>query len=116
MIKLFKVNKMTIESDRDSVCMGDDMSRHNVFSDFPEKTKMSKLISELMKAHTIAKHIVNGEMVMALSNSRYTQDDKVIPLTKGKILLQSEAGEVFFKDIKNRVFFDKESFEKKCEK
>lgn len=45
-------------------------------------------------------HIVNGEVVMALSNSRYTKDDQVIPLTKGKILLQSEAGEAFFKDIK----------------
>jgi len=45
-------------------------------------------------------HIVNGEVVMALSNSRYTKDGKEIPLTKGKILLQSEAGEVFFKGIK----------------
>lgn len=45
-------------------------------------------------------HIVNGEVVMALSNSRYTRDGKVLPLTKGKILLQSEAGEAFFKDIK----------------
>ena len=45
-------------------------------------------------------HIVNGEVVMALSNSRYTRDGKVLPLTQGKILLQSEAGEAFFKDIK----------------
>ncbi len=45
-------------------------------------------------------HIVNGEVVMALSNSRYTLDGNVIPLTKGKILLQSEAGEVFFKGVK----------------
>lgn len=46
-------------------------------------------------------HIVNGELVMALKNSRYTQaDGKVVPLTKGQILLQSEAGEVFFRRIK----------------
>lgn len=45
-------------------------------------------------------HIVNGQVVMALSNSRYTQDGKVILLTKGKILLQSEAGEAFFKGVK----------------
>ena len=45
-------------------------------------------------------HIVNGQVVMALSNSRYTKDGKVIPLTKGKILLQSEAGEAFFKGVK----------------
>lgn len=45
-------------------------------------------------------HIVNGQVVMALSNSRYTKDGQVIPLTKGKILLQSEAGEAFFKGVK----------------
>lgn len=45
-------------------------------------------------------HIVNGEVVMALANSRYTKDEQVIPLTKGKIVLQSEAGEAFFKDVK----------------
>ena len=44
-------------------------------------------------------HIVNGEVVMALSNSRYTLDSKVIPLTKGKIQLQSEGAEIFFKNI-----------------
>ncbi len=46
-------------------------------------------------------HIVNGELVMALQNSRYTKaDGTVVPLTKGQILLQSEAGEVFFRRIK----------------
>lgn len=35
-----------------------------------------------------------------IANSRYTLDGKVIPLNKGKILLQSEAGEVFFKGVK----------------
>jgi hypothetical protein len=44
-------------------------------------------------------HIVNGEVVMVLKNSAYTRDGKIIPLTKGKIQLQSEAAEVFFKDI-----------------
>lgn len=46
-------------------------------------------------------HIVNGHVVMVLTNSRYTnKEGKVIPLTKGKIQLQSEAAEVFYKDIK----------------
>jgi hypothetical protein len=45
-------------------------------------------------------HIVNGEVVMALTNSRYTKNGQEIPLTKGKILLQSEAGEAYFKNIK----------------
>jgi len=45
-------------------------------------------------------HLVNGEVVMALTNSRYTQNGREIPLTKGRLQLQSEAAEVFFKDIK----------------
>lgn len=44
-------------------------------------------------------HIVNGKVVMILQNSRYVKDGKSYPLTKGKIQLQSEAAEVFYKDI-----------------
>ena len=44
-------------------------------------------------------HIVNGKVVMVLMNSRYHEGDKDIPLTKGKIQLQSEGAEVFYKDI-----------------
>lgn len=47
-------------------------------------------------------HIVNGKVVMVLQNSRYTKDGEVLPLQKGKIQLQSEAAEVYFKDIKIR--------------
>ncbi|WP_298363760.1 DUF1080 domain-containing protein [uncultured Lutibacter sp.] len=48
-------------------------------------------------------HVVNGEVVMILKNSRYIDEQgKEIPLTKGKIQLQSEAAEIFFKDIKIR--------------
>lgn len=48
-------------------------------------------------------HIVNGEVVMVLKNSRYINDEgKVLPLTKGKIQLQSEAAELFYKGIKIR--------------
>jgi len=44
-------------------------------------------------------HIVNGHVVMVLKNSRYITDGKIIPLTKGKIQIQSEAAEVYYKDI-----------------
>ena len=44
--------------------------------------------------------IVNGHVVMILRNSRYVSDGESTPLTKGKIQLQSEAAEVFFKDIR----------------
>ena len=45
-------------------------------------------------------HIVNGHVVMILNNSRYIKDGKAIPMIKGKIQLQSEASEVYYKDIK----------------
>lgn len=45
-------------------------------------------------------HIVNGQVVMVLRNSRFVSDGKTTPLTKGKIQLQSEAAEVFYKDIR----------------
>ncbi len=44
--------------------------------------------------------IVNGKVVMALSNSRYMVGNEAKPLVHGKIQLQSEAAEVFYKDIK----------------
>lgn len=47
-------------------------------------------------------HIVNGHVVMVLQNSRYVEKGEAKPLRKGKIQLQSEAAEVYFKDIKIR--------------
>jgi hypothetical protein len=45
--------------------------------------------------------IVNGLVVMALSNSRYVDSSGTVkPLVKGKIQIQSEAAEVFYKEIK----------------
>lgn len=45
-------------------------------------------------------HVVNGKVVMVLFHSRQVDDGKESPLTKGKIQLQSEGAEVFYKDIK----------------
>lgn len=48
-------------------------------------------------------HVVNGEIVMVLNNSRYIDENgEAVPLTKGKIQLQSEAAEIFFRDIRIR--------------
>ncbi len=45
-------------------------------------------------------HIVNGKVVMVLKNSRYVTDKGTFPLVSGKIQLQSEAAEVWYKDIR----------------
>jgi len=44
-------------------------------------------------------HVVNGQVVMLLQNSRYVVNGRTVPLTKGKIQIQSEAAEVYYKDI-----------------
>lgn len=48
-------------------------------------------------------HIVNGHVVMILDNSRYSENGNSSTLVKGKIQIQSEAAEVFYKDIKIRA-------------
>jgi hypothetical protein len=46
-------------------------------------------------------HIVNDHVVMVLKDSRYIkQDGQEVPMTSGKIQLQSEAAEVFYRDIR----------------
>ncbi|MDN4504295.1 DUF1080 domain-containing protein [Alteromonadaceae bacterium BrNp21-10] len=57
---------------------------------------------ELISVGHKSLHIVNGQVVMALQNSRYLDDGVSRPLTKGHILLQSEAAEVFYKQIQIR--------------
>ena len=47
-------------------------------------------------------HIVNGHVVMILRNSRYVENGVGVPMNKGKIQLQSEACEVFYKNIEIR--------------
>jgi hypothetical protein len=47
--------------------------------------------------------MVNGKVVMILYNSRQMDNGQPSPLTKGKLQIQSEGAEVFYKDIKLRA-------------
>ena len=47
-------------------------------------------------------HIVNGKVAMALRNLRHSSEQGDMPLVEGKLQLQSEAGEVFYKGIEIR--------------
>jgi hypothetical protein len=44
-------------------------------------------------------HVVNGQVNMRLSNSRQIVDGQEQPLTKGKIQLQSEGAEIFYRQV-----------------
>ncbi|MCB0599264.1 MAG: DUF1080 domain-containing protein [Lewinellaceae bacterium] len=50
-----------------------------------------------------AVHVVNGKVTMVLYHSRHPEDGKMLPLTKGKIQIQSEGAEVFYRNIRIRT-------------
>ena len=55
---------------------------------------------ELISFEGTSYHIVNGKVVLALYNSKYKNaEGEIVPLTKGRIQIQSEAAEVFYKDV-----------------
>jgi hypothetical protein len=45
-------------------------------------------------------HVINGKVMMVLYHSSQADNGKVLPLTKGKIQIQSEGAEIFYKNIK----------------
>ncbi len=47
-------------------------------------------------------HIVNDKVVMALANARFRRGDEIVPMTGGKLQIQSEAAEVFYRDLEIR--------------
>ena len=47
-------------------------------------------------------HLLNGKVNMVLTNPRYVKDNLVTPLRSGKIQLQSEAAELFYRNIQVR--------------
>ncbi len=48
-------------------------------------------------------HVINDKLMMVLYNSRQTHNGKELPLTKGKLQIQSEGAEVFYKQIRIRA-------------
>ena len=51
-------------------------------------------------------HLVNGVVKMILTNSRQIVDGREVPLHKGKIQIQSEGAEVFYRNIKIKSVTD----------
>ena len=49
-----------------------------------------------------ATHIVNGQIVNRLTNARMREGDSGAPLTRGRIQLQSEGAEVFYRNVEIR--------------
>src|SRR5471030_2646325 len=45
-------------------------------------------------------HVVNGKVMMILYHNRQLENGQELPLTRGKIQIQSEGAEVYYKQIK----------------
>ena len=45
-------------------------------------------------------HMINGKVMMILYNQKQLDNGVILPLNKGRIQIQSEGAEVFYKDIK----------------
>jgi hypothetical protein len=54
---------------------------------------------EVLAANGVCVHLVNGKPNLVLTNPRRKVDDKEQPLTKGKLQIQSEGAEVFYRNI-----------------
>lgn len=54
---------------------------------------------ELICWENHAVHMVNGKVNLILLNSFYRKGENLIPITSGRLVLQSEGAEIFFKDI-----------------
>ena len=45
-------------------------------------------------------HVINGKVMMMLLHSKQWDNGRELPLTKGKLQIQSEGAEIFYKDIR----------------
>ena len=73
--------------------------RRVVKSETNEKPLREWNSMELIVSGANVTHIVNGEIVLMASNSSQEVNSQRIPLTKGKIQLQSEGAEIFYRNI-----------------
>jgi hypothetical protein len=73
--------------------------RRVIKSETNEKPHGEWNVMELIADGDKITHIVNGRVVLEASNSSQIVDGQQVPLTKGKIQLQSEGSEIYYKYI-----------------
>ena len=54
---------------------------------------------EIYTVGQTAVHLINGEVMLAVYNTRLYENGATRPLTSGKIQIQSEGSEVFYRNI-----------------
>ncbi|MGF1577775.1 MAG: DUF1080 domain-containing protein [Gemmataceae bacterium] len=79
------------------------VSRHIVKDGDYEKFDGSWNTIEVFAVDDKAIHIVNGKVVMRLSGLSRRDNGKVVPLIKGKLQIQSEGAEVYYREMMIRL-------------
>ena len=99
-----KNNQYVFDETADMVSFGltSPAGRHCVKFPDAEKTSGEWNTVDLYCSGTTNIHVLNGKVIMILNNSRQSDEGKEMPLTKGKIQIQSEGAEIFYRDIKIR--------------
>ncbi len=59
-------------------------------------------VVEILTLGDRAVHLVNGEVVLALTDARIKRDGALVPLSAGRIQIQSEGAEVYYRRIEIR--------------
>jgi hypothetical protein len=79
-----------------------DQGRHCIKNPDAEKPTGQWNVLEVYCFDDTAVHVVNGEVVMVLFHSRQVDGENETPLKKGKLQIQSEGAEVFYRNIEYR--------------
>jgi hypothetical protein len=69
-------------------------------NDQTEKPRGQWNTLELFTVGSTSVHVVNGAVKMVLRNSSHIVDNRIEPLIKGKLQIQSEGAEVFYRNIR----------------
>ena len=69
----------------------------------PENEKSDWNTVEVIVRGDSSTHIVNGKVNNKILHLEHMVDNQWVPLTKGKILLQQEGAEVFYRNIEIKM-------------
>jgi len=79
-----------------------DVGRHCIKNGDAEKPSGEWNVLDLYCHGDTSVHVINGKVMMVLYHSQQSESGQALPLRKGKLQIQSEGAEVFYKQIKIR--------------
>jgi hypothetical protein len=68
----------------------------------PERSHGEWNVCEVVAWGGIGIHQLNGKVVLVLMNPRYVEDGRETPLVRGRLQVQSEGAEIFYRTIETR--------------